>query len=944
MRLSHSAIATAIALALAATVTLPAHAQGVETAAAATSIVGQVREASRGVALPGAIVRVGGQQVSTDRDGNFRISGVAPGSHRLSVDYLGYRTQEVDVVVPASGVATADVTLFSSASEAGDLDRVQVRASRDAQALALNQQRTSVNYRNVVSADLLGQFPDNNIAESTQRIPGVSIERDQGEGRYVSVRGAPKEFTTISLDGVQLANPDALSRGVELDTIPSDVIAALEVTKALTPDMDGDAIAGNINIRTQSALDRRDMTFRASLARGAYELGNGDNQRFSAAIGNRFGADRNIGFLISGSHSLQERFTDNVETEYAIMGEGAARRILPAVVQIKDYEGTRTRSGLTARFDFRIDADNLLYFVANHSQFKDREFRDNLTLEMDQYSTTANQTTGQARVRFDKELRERTYNKTIDTFNLGGEHFFGDDWRVDWQASHSMAEKETSPRMQYQFRSSVRPQMAYDYSNPDFPVWSIRGRTDAPATGVNVPESWFAFRRLNDRYEWTDESETALRLDFTRGQSFLGDTGDIKFGLRARLRDKNFDDERLRNESAADFRALGVGMSDMLCSNLGMSNNFDYFLAGRRFCRDIFARYGTPLVNSRNHGRLMPDSITGDYGAKEDVHAGYVRLDAQWDALTLVTGVRYERTSTQGTAYNWNAVTRAANLVTVSDSYHTVLPSVHLRYEFGEDSILRASYSTALNRPDFYLRVPFVQFNEIPDPTSQALRTYNQGNPDLKAAYAHNFDVSFEHYLRPLGLASVAAFYKRINDPIFPTSRRYTENGYNYQVNSYDNGGNGRIYGVELAWQQSFDFLPGALNGFGIYTNYTYASSEADLPNNGGKTEMPGTSRHNYNVALSYDKYGFNSRLAYSYRSKNIQSYVVDNPELNVYWGDRGSLDFTASYALSRNLRIFGEVNNITDTRQVRFQGVRNRVLELEGFGRSWLVGVRYEY
>ncbi|PZO70768.1 MAG: TonB-dependent receptor, partial [Sphingomonas taxi] len=266
----------------------------------------------------------------------------------------------------------------------------------------------------MVSADLLGQFPDNNIAESTQRIPGVSIERDQGEGRYVTVRGAPKEYTTVSIDGVPLANPDAASRGVELDTIPSDVIAALEVTKALTPDMDGDAIAGNINIRTQSALDREGLTLRASLAGGKYQLGDGENQRYNATVGNRFGAEQNIGVLVSGSISRQGRFTDNVETLYQAGGGG----FRPTEVQIKDYEGVRTRKGLTGRFDYRINPDHLLTFVASDSNFEDREFRDNLIIALDNFAAGSGETTGQARATFDKELRERTYDKTIRTYNL----------------------------------------------------------------------------------------------------------------------------------------------------------------------------------------------------------------------------------------------------------------------------------------------------------------------------------------------------------------------------------------------------------------------------------------------------------------------------------------------------------------------------------------------
>ncbi|PZQ29801.1 MAG: TonB-dependent receptor [Stenotrophomonas acidaminiphila] len=938
----HSAITTAIAAVLALTAADAAHAQQaaatVLTEGASGIVTGQVKEAARGVYLDGARVTLNGAQTTTQRDGSFRIAGLAPGKYRLTVDYIGYQPQEVEVEIGASNRASVEVVLRSTIAGQGavELDRVEVRAMRDAQAMALNQQRSSANYVNVVSADLLGQFPDNNIAESTQRIPGVSIERDQGEGRYVTVRGAPKEFTTVSIDGVQLANPDSTTRGVELDTIPSDVIAALEVTKAITPDMDGDAIAGNINIRTQSALDRDGMTLRASAAMGRYELGNGDNERYNATLGNRFGADRNIGVLVSASHSRQGRFTDNVETLYQDFGDG---RIMPTEVQIKDYEGTRTRTGVTGRFDYRIDPGNLVYFVASDATFKDHEFRDNLIITMDQHTAASNQTTGNVRATFDKELRERTYDKNIRTYNLGGEHFVGEDWKFDWQASRSKATKETYPRMQYIFRSTVRPRMNYDYTDHDFPVWAIQGRADAPATGVDLPESWFGFRRLNDRREYGEEEETGLRFDAERQQGFLGDSGSVKFGLRARQRDKSFDDERYRNESASDFAALGITLSDMLCSDLGPSNNFDYFLAGRRFCRDIFSRYATPLQASANLRRLVPDSIIGDYTASEDVHAGYVRLDANWDKLTLVAGVRYERTSTEGEASQYNTTTGAVTPRSASRDYDHWLPSVHVRYELTPDSILRASYSTAINRPDFMQTVPYRTIGEL-DTSPVA-----EGNPDVEAAYAHSLDLSYERYIRPLGLVSVAAFYKRIDDPLFvATHVESAGGGLSRQVTRPENGRKGHVQGLELAWQQTFDALPSPFDGLGIYSNYTYADSRAELPFGEGRTELPGTSRTNYNVALTYDKYGLNARLAYNYRSKFIQSFDVDSPDLNVYWGDRASLDFTINYALTSQWRLFGEVNNINDVKQVRFQGQRSRVLEMESFGRSWLAGVRYEF
>ncbi|MGY0503714.1 TonB-dependent receptor [Luteimonas sp. e5] len=947
MKLHRTALALAIAGGLAlpigarADVSLDAPADALAEASAGT-VLGQVKEAARGVYLEGAVVSIDGRQTRTDGAGNFRITGLVPGNYTLSVDYLGYQRYSTQITVSEHSATRTDITLHASGASGEQLDRVVVRGQRDAQALALNQQRSSGNYINVVSADLLGQFPDNNIAESTQRIPGVSIERDQGEGRYVTVRGAPKEFTTVSIDGVQLANPDQASRGVELDTIPSDVISALEVTKALTPDMDGDAIAGNINIRTQSALDRDGMTLRASLGAGKFQLGDGDNQRAAATIGQRFGADGNIGVLVSASHSRQGRFTDNVETVY--FQDGANGPILPETVEIKDYEGTRTRTGITGRLDFRLNEDNLLYFIASNSRFRDHEFRDNLVIDMDRHAAGSDDITGTVRATFDKELRERTYDKTIRTFNLGGEHWLG-DWRADWQVSRSRAEKTTSPRNQFIFRSSVRPQMNYDYSDHDFPTWVIQGRDDAPASGVNLPEDWFGFRRLNERYEYGKESETGLRIDLKREQTWLGDDGDIKFGLRARLRDKSFDDERRRNSSAADFANLGISMSDMLCSDLGDSNNFGYFHAGRRFCRDIFSRHAGQLIASDNHKRLVADSITGDYTAGEDIHSAYARLDARWDALTMIAGLRYERTRISGEAAEFDEDSEEAITRSVGRSYGHLLPSLHLRHEFGPDSILRASYSTGLNRPNFMHTAPYRILGEREGNSDGTLvQDIAEGNPALKAAYAHNFDVSFEHYLRPLGLLSAALFYKRISDPLFVANSTVVDGNTRINLTRPENGGSGRVHGLELAWQQTFDQLPEPFDGFGVYANYTWAKSRAELPFDGGTTELPGTSRHNYNLALSYEKYGLNARLAYTYRSRFIQEFNIDNPDLNVFWDGRASVDLSASYRINRQWQVFAEVNNLTDTRQARFQGVRSRVLELEGFGRSWLAGVRFEY
>jgi TonB-dependent receptor len=931
MPATHRLIASAIAAALALPFAAPGVAQAsdpvIQVEGAPGTVIGRIKEAARGVALNGARVRLNGQQAVTERDGSFRLANVAPGRYQLAVDYVGYQGQSIDIEVGSNAGLRLDIVLRSTVDTT--MEAIEVRATRDAQALALNQQRASENYKNVVSADLLGRFPDANIAESTQRIPGVSIERDQGEGRYVNVRGAPLEFTSVTLDGATVAAPNASRRAVELDTIPSDVIAALEVTKALTADMDGDAIAGQINIVTQSALNQDDMILRGSLGLGRYELGSGRNERANATIGNRFGPDGNIGLLVSASGSRAGRYTDNVETVFFRAADG---RILPELTEIKDYEGDRSRRGLTARLDARLSDDHLVYLIASGSKFRDKEYRNTFTIEYEQHRPEATEDGGVVgRATFDKEIRERIQEQSVRAINGGGEHWFG-SWQMDWQAAYSTAKLELPARQQFIYRSSLRPPMRYDFSNPDFPTFTILNPDGSVRQeGINLPESLYNFRRYNDRYERSTEDELGLKLNFTHPQEWIGDSGELKFGLRARLRDKDANDDRRRNSVAADAPAY----ADLLCPRV--SNNFGRFEFGRVFCNSVFRDYAGQMRNANNL-LLLEASVVSDYEASEDVYAAFGRLDARWESLSMVAGLRYERTETWGRANLFNTVGAQVTPLEVERDYVKLLPSLHFRYEVDPDTILRWSYSTAISRPNFPDVVPRLVLSDNE-------RAITRGNPDLKATYSQNFDFSVERYIRPLGLLSAAVFFKQLDDPIFTVTQDLTQpGGTPLRLTQPNNGSSGRIQGLELAWQQTFDFLPAPFDGLGVYTNYTYADSSADLPFGIGKTDLPGTSKHNTNLAVFYEKSGFNARLAWNYRSEFIQEFDVGDDELNVYWDERSILDFSTSYQLSANWQLFGEINNITDSRQRRYQGSPNRVLELEQFGRFWLVGARFEF
>jgi TonB-dependent receptor len=251
-----------------------------------------------------------------------------------------------------------------------------------------------------------------------------------------------------------------------------------------------------------------------------------------------------------------------------------------------------------------------------------------------------------------------------------------------------------------------------------------------------------------------------------------------------------------------------------------------------------------------------------------------------------------------------------------------------------DDLIFRASYSTGISRPNFVDLVPYSIFSDV------ALEV-SRGNPDLKPTYAHNFDLMLEYYTRPLGLVSGGLFYKRLSDPMFDATSTIAGGAFDGYVQSRpENADSGRIWGLEVNLHQDVPFVP----GLSAILNYTWADSSADLPFGIGKTDLAGTSTRSYNAALRYELMGFSTQVAYNSRSEYIDSYNVQDPQLNVYWGGRATLDWTARYRINSNFTVFAELNNIEDSRQIRFQGSRARVFEHEDFGRTFEAGVRVSF
>lgn len=906
-----------------------------EEAINSPAIRGEIAD-PRGQFVAGAIIRLAGtnRETVTDRHGRFRFDGLEAGQYQISVDYLGFENQLVNAEVTTNGGKFLVLELQQADSaEQNMMEHIQVVGGREGQARALNAQRSADSIRSVVSSDYLGRFPDDNVAESMQRLPGASIQRDQGEGKYVNVRGAPLEFSNVSVDGVVLPSPDSGTRAIDLDTIPADVISSLELTKAITPDMDADAIAGNINIITQGALDSRSRIMRGHLALGENEKGSGDAYRAGVTFGDRIGDSDNLGVLLSLNHSETNRVTDNVEHSWVLQDND---EYIPETTEFKDYEVKRKRSGATARVDFRPSENTHMYASHTYSRFEDDEYRDTMEISWDDLtpeSTSVSGVSGEST--FDNELRHRTIVNTINSSVVGLRHHM-ESMTLDASAAYSSGRQSYPNRDYFIYRNNNRPAMAYDFSDSDLPRFEILDDNgDVAQSDLNFPAEDFGFRRYERRMRSSEETEQAYTLNLTIPSNWGNAYVTNKIGAKARLKRKDNEESRMRNSTGAN----APDYADVLIDKT--SRPFDgFYNKGRKMVRDYAGIYA-PVLEDDDYKQRVAKSATSDFVADEDIYSAYAMSTLEWEQTTLLAGVRVEHTENSGWANEFDDDTETVTEVNSDNSYTNVFPSLHLRHELDNGVILRAAYSTGVNRPNFEDLVPYF----IVEDRVSGRGDLDIGNPELEATYAHNFDLMAEYYIEPVGLISAGAFYKDLSDPIFKARSTVEGGEYDgFSLERPENGRSGELYGLELNWQQTLSFLPGAWSGLGFSANYTFSESEAELPFGIGKTDLAGTSRHTYNLALQYDTERFSSQLAYNYRSEYVDSFDTSDPALNIWWDGRGTLDFTASFNVNEQFVVFAEATNLTDSKAIRYQGERSRVYEHEQFGRAVMAGVRANF
>lgn len=961
-----------------AALTLPSIARA-EIQAGATSAASSDEESALGVVegvvtdsngryVTGAEVRINNSSVvaRTDTEGRFRFTRVPSGTHTITATYIGVPEFSRPIEVKSGMATSVNIALGIEEGEA-----IVVSASRpiaESEAAALQLQRSSTALVAVVAADSIGRFPDQNIAAALSRLPGVAVQRDQGQERFVSLRGARNNWTTISFDGINVISPSG--RTTRFDTIPSSIASAVIVRKAVTAEMPGETVAGNIDVRTRGAFDYPGFRMAADLGLGYNELGGGRQYNAGGYISNRFFNDT-VGLLLTASRYERDMITDNFEGGWTVRPDG---EVWNNNSQNKLYRLTRSNTAFGGRLDWRPAAGHEFFLNSVHTEFRDDELRSAYVFDVDDSRNGpgwADASFGNTPFKgtifgteIDSTLNSNSSRQRIFTNTLGGDHEL-DRWGVEWRLNFTRAQSDSRPPFQSTWRSPadplLRPTITYDLTDPTINgirlYETIRNPDGSYAVGAERPfisttELDYVTMTRNNQRDETD-AYTA-RVDVTRNIGLLGDETQLQFGMQFDDRTKT-SNRTVIEARAADLIAAGIALPRQ--QDISIDGPFKGDLPLGYIFRYFSSDLGEELLDSfieRGGTRIQPNTTEQNYyKVKERVLAGYLMGTSFFDWGNIVAGVRAENVENTSEANIQSTVDGVTTFTptSLSSSQTMFFPSLHANWDLHPEMKLRLSFNTGAARPDYSTLRPNLTFNDLD-------QTVSGGNPLAKPEKARGVDLYYEWYMPSRGFFSIGLFYKDLSDVLFDIE--YPQFGITdfdvpgfprstYLYETTGNGGSGSLKGLEVAFSQPFEGLargmglPDWMGGFGVQANLTLNDAKATTPD-GRTTSLPGASDLLYNVSGYYEHSGFSARVSWQWRKAWLDSLGSDVVVGDNYWGNVGRLDLSMRYEINKNVELYFDANNLLDEPGIRYVGNPDRVIEFEKFGARYMWGARFNF
>ena len=891
------------------------------------AIVGKVVDSDNGFPLPGANIVLKGTDYGTisDVNGKYIILNVVPNKYTLVISYIGYSDIEKEISVSSSSNTPVNVKL-----EAGILigeEIIITGNSLQGQARAINEQKNNVNVSNIIASDQVGKFPDSNMGDALKRVPGITMQGDQGEARNIVVRGLAAALNSVQIDGSRIPSAEGDNRNVQLDLIPADMIQTIEVNKAILPYMDGDAVGGVVNLVTRSAPDN--FRFTADLGSGFSPITSKAIYNGSFVLGNRLG---NFGFLLSGSYNNREYGSDNIEAEWKEMVSGV---FVPDEMDIRTYYVKRERKSLSLNLDYEFSASSKIYLNSMYNHRDDWEnryrlrykkiedgFEDGFTnLGNGRYTTTARierQTKGG--IDNNRNKGTRLEDQKATNITLGGDHLAASKIKIDWMVNFSRASEERPNERYLTFRNNDVP-IILDVSDPRKPFVEYEDPSSWQGSNARNPE---------EAQKWTYENEFNSKIDFTFP---VNASGILKFGLKNRLKSK------ARNNTWSEYDGSLIG-SNLDEFPLVDQSDSDYLAGGKYLAGNFVTKEylgGLELLGGGFKPELVLDEFAaGNYEANENIFATYLMYDVELTSnLSMILGGRLESTNIE---YTGRDVDYDNEIVTISatekDNYTNFLPAILFKLNLSENSAFRLSWTNTIARPNYYDLVPYEEY--IEEDSELTL-----GNPTLKPMKAMNLDLNYESYFSTVGLVSAGIFFKDLNDFIYSYEYNGTYTGYvgELEITQPKNGAGATVLGFEIALQRQI------LKNLGLYLNYTFADTDSqgvldrsDLD----KTPLPGAAKNTYNVSLDYDNNKFSIRVSYNFTDSYIDEFGSD-PLDDRYYDSQAFLDVNASYAFTDKLRLYVQAKNLTNQSLRYYQGNEKYLMQEEFYGARYTGGIKFD-
>ncbi len=921
------------------------------------AVSGKMVDASNGEPLFFGNVSIKGTAIGTvtDEYGRFELERIPSGQQIIVLSYIGYNPKEVTVVVEpgeTEDIGTHELTIQSVMGE-----EVTVTAQLRGQASAINQQVKSNTIVNVVSKEKIEEVPDANAAESISRLPGITLSRSGGEGSQVTVRGVSPRFNSITINGQQIPATGVNDRSVNLSMISSDLLDGIEVYKAITPDMDADAIGGNVNLVTKTA-DAGGIQGRVHLETGYSSLiENIGSYRGAFTLGNRF-FDEKFGVIIGANYHRANRNADFFEGDYELTGDGGYRGNRTTLRNVTEW---RDRYGASATLDYKFKNGEIVF---DHV-----------------YSETSRDIVQQGMgARPTISVIEISMNKRENLISLNSSNLRGDfEIFGAMDLSFNLGRSKSTNETPYSFGAGAEKESGLTpEADAAAPLDMMRyARFDLQGPPPYPPfyggHGAGRYYQLIEDLNYTGQLD--LKLPFALGTWI---SGNIKFGGKFRYKER---DRFTESHFIFDWEAYNIAFNQ----NFPQFNDNDGLYPSAQFIDPDYVVYDSPfedhndipfvfdedLITSINERMTQLDSLWrpnnndkyNTYNATELITAGYLMAEIKLGTrVTLIPGFRYENTALDFTGFSGlqrnNDWRISGSDTSATNSIGEFLPMVHLKYEFVDGFSLRLAATKTLSRPNFTNLLPFEQIR------IENRRSVVFGSIDLKLPTAWNYDAMLSWFSK-FGYVAVGAFYKEIYDidvrvSFIDYSDPETNPYYNYKVTSPINlDQTTTIYGGEIEVQTNLRFLPKPLDGFVLSGNLTVMDSESYYPffytaypppDYQAVTEdsfriesTQGQADFVANFTVGYEKGGFSGRVSMNYQGPKFYRLGA-SPFQDEYEDEYIRWDAAASYKFNEHWQVLVNLINFTNEAEREYMYTPEQPNNIEYYGWQANLGVRYNF